>query len=354
MAARSITVGQIGCGYWGPNLLRNLAARRDVRVKRVAELSADRRRYVSETYPDVAVTESWQDIIDDPEIEAVIVATPAAQLFPVTRAAMDAGKHVLAEKPMARSVEEAVALSAQAQRLGRTLMVGHTFLYNDAVNHLKGLVDEGYFGKIRHAHLQRLNLGRARTDVNAWWNLAPHDVAILLHLKNGERPARISASGACYVQEGIEDVFFAQMTWADGFTANIHVSWLDPNKVRRMTLIGERHMAIYDDTARDKVTLFDMGIDKKPLTQTPMVYDNYTGYQLLHRSGDVVMPQISYREPLSTEIGHFLDCIRSGSAPVSDGQHALSVVSILEAGMDSVRRNGAAVDVPALQKRSAA
>jgi predicted dehydrogenase len=354
MTARSITVGQIGCGYWGPNLLRNLAGRRDCRVKRVAELSADRRRYVAETYPDVAVTESWRDIIDDPEIEAVVVATPAAQLFAVTQAAMDAGKHVLAEKPMARTVAEATALAAQAARLGRVLMVGHTFLYNDAVNHLKGLIGEDYFGPVRHAHLQRLNLGRARTDVNAWWNLAPHDVSILLHLKDGERPVSITASGACYVQEGIEDVFFAQMSWADGFTANVHVSWLDPNKVRRMTLIGSRRMAVYDDAARDKITLFDMGIEKKPLSQTPMVYDNYTGYQLLHRSGDVVIPQISYREPLSVEIGHYLDCIRDGGTPVSDGQHALSVVTILEAGMDSVRRNGAAVDVPAVQQRSAA
>jgi predicted dehydrogenase len=325
-----ITVAQIGCGYWGPNLLRNFSANPKCRVKWLADQSEQRQAYVRENYPQTQTTSRAEDLISDPEVDAIVVATPASTHFELTKSCLKAGKHVLVEKPLAMYTKEADELVALAGEVGKTLMVGHSFLYNAAVNYIKSLVDEGSLGDTYYMYCQRLNLGQVRTDVNAWWNLAPHDVSILLYLMNGEVPVSVTAHGVDYIQPGIEDVVFATMTWKNGVTAHIHVSWLDPGKIRRMTLVGSRKMVVYDDASDEKIRVLDKGIDRIPKVGEQMDYDNFNNYQILHRSGDIFIPKINFQEPLKVEINHFLDCINTGETPITGPKHARDVVEVME------------------------
>jgi predicted dehydrogenase len=325
-----ITVAQIGCGYWGPNLLRNFSANPKCRVKWLADQSEQRQAYVRENYPQTQTTSRAEDLINDPEVDAIVVATPASTHFELTKSCLKAGKHVLVEKPLAMYTKEADELVALAGEVGKTLMVGHSFLYNAAVNYIKNLVDEGSLGDTYYMYCQRLNLGQVRTDVNAWWNLAPHDVSILLYLMNGEVPVSVTAHGVDYIQPGIEDVVFATMTWKNGVTAHIHVSWLDPGKIRRMTLVGSRKMVVYDDASDEKIRILDKGIDRIPKVGEQMDYDNFNNYQILHRSGDIFIPKINFQEPLKVEINHFLDCINTGETPITGPKHARDVVEVME------------------------
>nr|WP_277882650.1 Gfo/Idh/MocA family oxidoreductase [Microcoleus sp. FACHB-68] len=337
----TITVAQLGCGYWGPNLLRNFSAQSDCWVKWLADLSPQRRSYVEANYPKTKTTANWEDVMADPEVDAVVVATPASTHYKLAKVALEAGKHVLVEKPLAMCTTEADELVALAEATGRTLMVGHTFLYNAAVRHLKQLLDKGELGELYYIYSQRLNLGQVRSDVNAWWNLAPHDVSILLYLMDGELPVSVSAYGMDYIQAGIEDVVFATLTWANRVTAHIQVSWLDPGKVRKMTLVSSRKMLVYDDVSDDKLTILDKGIDRIPKAGESMDYDNFNNYQLFHRAGDIWLPKINFQEPLKTEVAHFLDCIRlQGQSPLTGGKQGRDVVAILEAGQHSIKNNG--------------
>lgn len=325
-----ITVAQIGCGYWGPNLLRNFSANPKCRVKWLADQSEQRQAYVHENYPQTQTTSEAETVINDPEVDAVVVATPASTHFELAKSCLKAGKHVLVEKPLAmftKEADELVELAASAQK---TLMVGHSFLYNAAVNYAKNLVDNGELGETYYMYSQRLNLGQVRTDVNAWWNLAPHDVSILLYLMNGEMPVAVTAHGIDYIQPGIEDVVFATMTWQNGVTAHVHVSWLDPGKIRRMTLVGSRKMVVYDDVSDDKIKVFDKGVDRIPKAGERMDYDNFNSYQILHRTGDIFIPKINFQEPLKVEINHFLDCVNTGETPITGPKHARDVVAIME------------------------
>jgi predicted dehydrogenase len=325
-----ITVGQIGCGYWGPNLLRNFSANSNCFVKWVSDQSEQRRAYVQDNYPKTKTSPEAIDIIDDPEVDAVIVATPASTHYELTKSCLEAGKHVLVEKPLAMYTKEADELVALAAKTGKILMVGHSFLYNSAVHYAKKLLDDGELGNVYYMYSQRLNLGQVRTDVNAWWNLAPHDVSILLYLMNGELPVSVTAHGIDYIQPGIEDVVFATMTWENGVTAHIHVSWLDPGKIRKMTLVGSRRMVVYDDVSDDKIKVFDKGVDLIPKVGEKMDYDNFNNYQILHRSGDIHIPKINFQEPLKVEVAHFLDCVATGNTPITGPKHARDVVAIME------------------------
>jgi predicted dehydrogenase len=199
-------------------------------------------------------------------------------------------------------------------------------------------------GRLYYIYSQRLNLGQVRSDVNAWWNLAPHDVSILLYLMNGELPASVSAVGVSYIQPGIEDVVFATLQWASGVTGHIHVSWLDPGKIRKMTLVGSRKMVVYDDVSDDKIMIFDKGVDRVPKIGERMDYDQSGSYQLIHRTGDIWLPKISFQEPLKTEAAHFLDCLRNGEAPLTGPKHARDVVAVLEATQVALR-SGKAVNL---------
>jgi predicted dehydrogenase len=335
-----IKIAQLGCGYWGPNLLRNFSTQPGCHVKWVAEEEPKRRQYVEANYPKTKTTPSWQAAVNDPEIEAVVIATPASTHYTLARAVLEAGKHVFVEKPLAMCLSDADDLVALAAAQKRTLMVGDTFLYNAAVRHLKRLVTAGELGQIYYIYTQRLNLGQVRTDVNAWWNLAPHDVSILLYLMDWELPVSVAAHGVDYIQPGIEDVVFATLTWANRVTAQIQVSWLDPGKTRKVTVVGNRKMAVYDDVVDDKIAILDKGIDLVPKAGERMDYDFFDNYQLIHRAGDILLPRIHFQEPLKVETSHFLECVRSGEPPITGPQHGRSAVSILEAGQKSLRDHG--------------
>lgn len=337
MTGKGITLAQIGCGYWGPNLLRNFSAQPDCRVKFVAELDSARRKYVDENFPRSTTVADIQPLFEDPEIDAVLIATPAASHYELTRRALEHGKHVFVEKPLATTTGEADELLSLAEANGKTLMAGHTFLYNAAVRYAKKLLDDGELGEVYYIYSQRLNLGQVRSDVNAWWNLAPHDVSILLYLMKGELPVSVSAIGISYIQPGIEDVVFATLSWANGITAHIHVSWLDPGKVRKMTFVGSRKMVVYDDVSDNKIMVFDKGVDRIPRIGERMDYDQFNNYQLIHRTGDVWLPRISFQEPLKVEAAHFLECLRSGEQPLTGGAHARDVVAVLEATQLALR-----------------
>jgi predicted dehydrogenase len=337
-----VTLAQLGCGYWGPNLLRNFSALPGCRVKWVAEPSPERRAYVEQNYPKTETTPDWERAVGDPEVDGVIVSTPASTHYALASAALKAGKHVFVEKPLAMSVAEADELLALTAR-GQTLMVGHTFLFNPAVRHVKRLLEGGELGPIYYIYSQRLNLGQVRSDVNAWWNLAPHDVSILLYLMGGELPTSVAAHGVDYIQSGIEDVVFATLTWPSRVTAHVQVSWLDPGKVRKMTLVGSRKMVVYDDVSDDKIAIFDKGVDRVPKIGERMDYDQFDNYQLIHRTGDILLPQVSFQEPLKLEASHFLECVRTGQTPLTGPRHARDVVAVMEAGQKSLRRDGARV-----------
>jgi predicted dehydrogenase len=250
--------------------------------------------------------------------------------YTLAKAALLAGKHTFVEKPLAMSTVEADELVDLAAAVGKTLMVGHSFLYNAAVNYTKELIDRGELGDTYYIYSQRLNLGQVRSDVNAWWNLAPHDISILLHFMNGELPISATAHGIDYIQPGIEDVVFATLTWANRVTAHVHVSWLDPGKVRKMTIVGSRKMVVYDDAGEDKIKVLDKGVDRIPKIGEQMDYDNFNSYQILHRTGDILIPKIDFQEPLKVEANHFLECIETGQTPITGPKHARDVVAVLE------------------------
>ena len=337
---KTITIGQIGCGYWGPNVLRNFSAQPGCWVKYVAEINPERQAYVRANFPRSEVTSDVEAVLSDPEVDAVIVATPAASHHALAKQVLESRKHVFVEKPLATSTAHADELVNLAASAGKTLMVGHTFLYNAAVRYAGQLVADESLGQLYYIYSQRLNLGQVRSDVNAWWNLAPHDVSILMYLMNGELPVSVSAVGVSYIQPGIEDVVFATLKWASGVTGHIHVSWLDPGKIRKMTLVGSRKMVVYDDVSDDKIKIYDKGVDRVPKIGERMDYDQSGDYQLIHRTGDILLPKISFQEPLKTEAAHFLQCLRDGQQPLTGPQHARDVVAVLEATQTALKSGG--------------
>lgn len=338
------TIAQIGCGYWGPNVLRNFSAQPGCWVKFVAEINPERQAYVRSNFPHSEVVDDLETILNDPEIDAVVIATPASSHYALTKQVLESGKHAFVEKPLATSIVHADELVNLASASGKLLMTGHTFLYNAAVRYAKKLLSENELGRLYYIYSQRLNLGQVRSDVNAWWNLAPHDVSILMYLMNGELPASVSAVGVSYIQPGIEDVVFATLKWAGGVTGHIHVSWLDPGKIRKMTLVGSRKMVVYDDVSDDKIMIFDKGVDRVPKIGERMDYDQSGDYQLIHRTGDILLPKIAFQEPLKTEAAHFLECLRKGLPPLTGPKHARDVVAVLEAGQKALT-SGQAVEL---------
>jgi predicted dehydrogenase len=339
MADPNILLAQIGCGYWGPNLLRSFSALPGCRVKYVVDSTPERRAYVTSNFSQVEAIPDWKPAFEDPAVQAVVIATPAATHFEIAKAALEAGKDVFVEKPLALTTQQAEDLGSLAAAGKRILMVGHTFLYNGAVRYVKKMLEEGQLGELYYIYSQRLNLGQVRTDVNSWWNLAPHDVSILLYLMNGELPKSVSVHGLDYIQRGVEDVTFAALHWGRRMMANIHVSWLDPGRVRRMTLVGSRKMVVYDDISDDKIAIYDKGIDRLSPGGGKLDYDDSGRSQLLQRSGDVWLPRIRMEEPLKVEAAHFLDCIRTRQAPMTGPAHARDVIRVLEAGDRSLREH---------------
>jgi predicted dehydrogenase len=333
-----INVAVLGVGYWGPNLARNFAAAPGARLHTLCDMRREPLEKLGAQYPDARLSTDVQAVLADPDIDAVVIATPVHTHYRLAEDALKAGKHVLVEKPMAQSAAECRALMHLAESQSLVLMVGHVFLYNAAVQKIKEYIDSGELGDIYYIYSQRLNFGIIRQDVNALWNFAPHDLSILDYWL-GSPAKRVAAFGYSYVQPGIEDVVFMTLEYPNGVSANVHISWLDPNKVRRMTVVGSRKMIVYDDVnASARLMVFDKGVERQPLADASLgAYQNYGDFQLLLRAGDVHMPMLDFVEPLQVECRHFIECIRSGATPLSGAANGLAVVQALEAADRSMR-----------------
>jgi predicted dehydrogenase len=340
-----LNIAVVGVGYWGPNLVRNFASLEDAKIISVCDVDRGRLQPIKRLYPTVNLTSSFDDILGDPEIEAVVVALPVSHHYRFTKAALEAGKHVLVEKPLCTNSTEAKELIDIAGEKHLTLMVGHTFEYNAAVAKLKDLIQGGTLGQIYYVYSQRLNLGKVRSDINTMWNLAPHDISIILYCLDCE-PVRVSARGLTQLQDNIEDVVFMNLEFEGGVLAHIHNSWLDPNKIRKMTVVGSSKMVVYDDVSADaKIQVYDKGIDKKNISQDMGSYDDFGKFQLIQRAGDLLIPKINFVEPLRLECQHFIECAREGKRPLTDGENGLRVVKVLEAAQKSLTKGGAVIDL---------
>ncbi len=329
-AARPIVLAQIGCGYWGPNLIRNFSALPECRVKYVADPSPERRAYIQRNFPNTVAVETPEQVLDDGDVDGVVIATPALSHFELGLAALKRGKHIFVEKPLATTVAEVDALALEAAKRRLTVMAGHTFLFNRAVRHVKGMIDRGDLGELRYIYCQRLNLGRIRSDIDALWNFGPHDISIIQYWLGGAQPLSITRHGMDYLQSGVDDVVFLNITYPGKVMANIHVSWLDPQKTRKIVVVGSRKMVVYDDVLDDKISVFDKGIEPKAVLGEGMHFDRPGTAQFTYRSGDILLPRIDWVEPLREEAEHFLASVRGGTEPITGIAHARQVVDILE------------------------
>jgi predicted dehydrogenase len=330
MKPESIVLAQLGCGYWGPNLLRNFSGLPKCAVKYVVDPSTERRAFVETNFPGTTALQSVDRVLDDASVNAVVIATPAGTHFRLGEKALRAGKHVFVEKPLATKVDEVDELSRIAAEKNLVVMAGHTFIYNSAVRYVKQLIDNGDLGDIRYIYSQRLNLGRIRSDIDALWNFAPHDISIIQYWLGNPEPVLVSRQGMAYMQDGIDDVVFLNLEYPSKVIANVHVSWLDPQKVRKMIVVGSRKMVVYDDMADNKIAIYDKGIDRKAILGQHMDFDHPGVQHFNYRSGDILLPQIGFTEPLRKEAEHFCDCILNKQEPLTGITHARTVVSILE------------------------
>lgn len=340
-----ITIGQVGLGHWGPNVLRNFYKLPGSRVKLCCDLDDKALARVQAEYPDVETTRDYDRLLNDAELDAIVVTASARAHYGLARAALERDKHVFVEKPIALDLAEARALVDLARARDRRLMVGHLLLYHPAVQRLKALIDAQELGEVRYIYSQRLNLGQVRRDENAMWSLAPHDISVALYLL-AQAPATVSAQGRDFLRDGVHDLAFLTIGFANGSLAHCHVSWLDPHKVRRLTVVGSKKMAVFDDmTAREKLIIFDQGVD------FPEV-----GYPDLHtlRFGDIYIPRIDMREPLTLECQHFVTCVQEGKTPLTDGENGLAVLRVLTAAQESLDRGGEPMPVPQPEQKGAA
>lgn len=329
---------QVGFGYWGPHLSRNLNSLAHQRLRYIVEMSANRREKASSLYPQVNVTDDLDAVLKDSGVKAVLLSTPAATHATLARRVLAAGKHVFVEKPLTLSVDDGIELATMAERAGLLLMVGHTFEFVPAVQRMKELIDSSDLGDVLYLHSQRLNLGRIQSDINAFWSIGPHDVSIANFLL-GTSAEWVSARGARYLHANVEDVVFATVGYPNGVLAHMHVSWLDPSKTRRTTVVGSKKMLVYDDLdAEAKLKVFDKGAER-------LDSDDYGAWQYRLRDGAIEVPSLPMIEPLAAELGHFVDCIDRGTPLRVDGWNGVHTVAVLEAVDDSIRANGAKVPV---------
>ena len=332
-----IRIGVIGCGHWGPNHIRNFSAVPGVEVAGAADSDTQRLGAVARTYPIVPMSADPHQLVNDPDIDALVIATPAGTHYDLAKAAMIAGKDVLCEKPLAVSSRQCRELVDIAESEGRILMVGHVFLFNPGVRKLRELIQDGKVGRVYYAHATRTNLGPIRQDVNAAWDLASHDVSTLNCLF-GSPPLRVSASGGRFLQRDIEDVVFLSLQYPKGVLANIHVSWMNPKKVRELTVVGDKTMVVWNDLAPEgPVRVYDKGVLQEPY------YDTFGEFQLSVREGDIAIPRVRMTEPLRLQADHFIECVQQRRQPISDGRTGLDVVRTLEAVDASLAQYGASI-----------
>jgi predicted dehydrogenase len=335
----------VGCGYWGPNLVRNFRSLPDCSLKIMCDLSEQRLKHLKTLYPEVEGATDYSHVLNGVGLDAVIIATPVRTHFALAKAALLAGKHTFIEKPMASSAAECEELIAIARKNGLVLMTGHTFLYSPAVRKIKEIVQKGDIGEIRYICARRLNLGLFQKDINVAWDLAPHDISIILHIME-EQAVTINCQGSARVTPGIEDVTTIWLGFTRQRSAIIHSSWLDPRKVREMTIVGSKRMIVYDDVSQlEKIRIFDARVERPPH------YDTFAEFHYAYHYGDVHVPYIKQEEPLKTECQHFLDCIRSGTDPMSSGEQGLRLVRILESASVSLKNGGAPVSLMEAENR---
>jgi predicted dehydrogenase len=330
-----LRVAVVGTGAWGKNPVRNFSQIPGAELACCCDSDEGKRKAIAQSYPGVATTANFDDILADASIGAVIIASSAVAHHPLAKSALEAGKHVYVEKPLALSAAHAEELVSLAEAKKLKLMVGHLLLYHPAVTYLKQLVDSGELGDVFYVYSQRVNLGKIRQDENALWSFAPHDISVILYLLD-RLPESVSARGESYLQQGVEDVVFVNMKFPDRKMAQLQVSWLDPHKVRKITIVGSKKMVVFDDTESvEKLKIFDKGV-------SGVSYESY-GDSLTIRFGDIKIPHVSMTEPLRAECKHFIDCILEDRQPLTDGADGVRVVRILEAAQKSMENEGAPV-----------
>jgi predicted dehydrogenase len=335
-----ISVGVVGCGYWGPNLVRNFKGLPNCHLKAMCDVKEARLKHLKSLYSDVEGVTEYHHMLNGMGLDAVVIAAPVKNHYPLAKASLLAGKHTLIEKPMASSSAECEELIEIAQKNGLVLMVGHTFLYSAPVRKIVEIVQAGDIGEIRYISSRRLNLGLFQKDINVTWDLAPHDISIILHIL-GEFPLAVNCQGNAHVTEGIEDVTNMSLTFRNKRFATIQSSWLEPRKIREMTIVGTRRMIIYDDVETlEKIRIYDVRVERPPH------YDTFAEFHYSYHYGDSYIPHIKQEEPLKVECQHFLDCIANGSRPLTSGHEGLELVKILEAATVSLKQSGTPVCLP--------
>jgi len=336
---KPITIGVIGCGYWGPNLLRNFAENDAAELRWICDTDERRLAAMSRRYPAVRTTIDYRTVIDDLEIDALAIVTPVATHFQIAKEAVLAGKHALVEKPLTSTVSEADELLELAGRANRTIMVDHTFVYTGAVRKMKEIVQSGDLGELLYFDSVRINLGLFQRDINVLWDLAPHDLSIMDYLIE-RQPDAVSAVGSCHIEPGIENIAYLLMHFPDDFIAHFHFNWLAPVKIRRTLIAGSRKMILYDDIEpTEKVRVYDKGVTSNRTDNREADYQTLVSY----RTGDVWAPKLDTTEALRFVVAEFLDSIREARKPLTDGASALRVVRLLEAAQQSIKTGGRAV-----------
>jgi predicted dehydrogenase len=342
----AIRVGVIGCGYWGPNLVRNFVEIPESTVVGVADLNPKRLEHIMGCYPQIRAMRDHERLFQQ-DLDAVVVATPPATHFDLARDALTHGLHVLVEKPLTLTSADTQHLIELAEERQRILMVGHTFVYNPAVRALKRIIDSGEIGDVYYVDAVRVSLGLFQKDLNVLWDLAPHDVSILLYIL-GCRPHSVSARGRSCVLGDIEDVAYMDLAFPGEVLAHVHLSWLDPCKVRRITVVGSKKMLVYDDVENlEKIKVYDKGVESPPYT------DTFGDFHFSYRYGDITIPNIRFTEPLRVECNHFLDCIQRRTSPETDGHEGLNVVNVIEAAEESLRNGGSREQIVYASERAA-
>ncbi len=332
-------IAVIGCGYWGPNLVRNFVQSNKVRELICCDLDSKRLARMKSLYPSVTALNDYKELLNVQDLDAVAVATPVKTHHPIAKDFLSQGKHVFIEKPFTHSYETALELVRLAEEKKCVLMVGHTFEYTAAVNKVKEIVENGELGKILYISCIRVNLGLFQPDINVVWDLAPHDISTI-HYILGESPVSVNCQGEAHFKPGIEDVATTTLNFKNGVIAFIHNSWLDPNKIRKTTIVGTKKMLVYDDIEnQEKLKIYDKGVE------VPPYYDTFADFQLAYRYGDIYSPRIEDFEPLRKICEHFLCCVKEGKPPHTDGYNGMRVVSILEAASKSLKMSGKAVPV---------
>ncbi len=335
-----INVGIIGVGRWGPNILRNFVSMEDVRVSAVCDIDAHRLEAINKRYPYIATTTDVNEIMANRKILSIVIATPLATHFPLAKQALELGKHVFVEKPLAKTALECEELIAIADKKKLILFVGHTFKYNAGIRAAKRYIEGNELGNIYLIDASRTNLGPVRYDANALWDLAAHDISIFSYWL-GDSPHSVSAHGGCYLNKNIADVVYATFVYRNGIIAHVHASWLNPRKVREITVVGEKKMLVWNDmNLLEPIRLYNVGFDKDDHYQ-----DSFIDFRLSIREGEVVIPRIQLNEPLLTECTHFIECIKTGAQPLTNGHDGLQVVKALEAATRSMKEQSRIITI---------